>query len=59
VVPRRKTTKMLPRMERRSGKRRKIISQPLHISGRIQTTNATIVVSTITSKISVERYIQR
>jgi predicted sulfurtransferase len=50
VVPRRKTTKMLPRRERRSGKERTRRQQPLHISARIQTTIVTIVISMVTSK---------
>jgi hypothetical protein len=58
VVPNRKTTKMLPRRGRRSGKERTRRQQPLHISARIQTTTATIVISMVTLKISVGSYIQ-
>jgi hypothetical protein len=38
VVPSIKTTKMLPRRERRNGKERKRRQYPLHIRVRIQTT---------------------
>jgi hypothetical protein len=57
VVPNKNTTKILPRRERRSGKEMKIIQQPLHISARIQTTTATIVISMVKIKINVGSYI--
>jgi hypothetical protein len=57
VVPNRKTTKMLPRRGRRSGKERTRRQQPLHISARIQTTTTTIVILMVTPKISVGSYI--
>jgi hypothetical protein len=50
VVPSRKTTKMLPRRERRSGKERTRRQQPLHINARIQTTTVTIVILMVTQR---------
>jgi hypothetical protein len=57
MVPSRKTTKALPRRERRSGKERIRRQQPLHINARIQATIVTIVISMVILKISVGSYI--
>jgi hypothetical protein len=50
VVLNRKTTKMLPRRGRRSGKEKTRRQQPLHINARIQTTTATIAILMVTLK---------
>jgi len=57
MVPNRKTTNMLPRRRRRSGKERRSKKQTLHIGARIQTTTATSVISMVTLEIRVGSYI--
>jgi hypothetical protein len=59
VDPNKKTTEVLPRRGRISGKERIRRKQPLHIRARTQTTTATIVISMFTPNISVGSYIQR
>jgi hypothetical protein len=48
---------MLPRRGRRSGNEKTRRRKPIHISARIQTTTATIGISTVMPKISVGSYI--
>jgi len=57
VVLNRNTTNMLPRRERRNGNEKTRRQYTLHISARIQTTIATIVIEMVTLNISVESYI--
>jgi hypothetical protein len=59
VVPRKKSTKKLPRRGRKSGKGERIRRQnPLHISARILETIVTIAILMITLRKSVGNYIQ-